>query len=115
MNQRAEPRFLAEVYVKANDGGKERMLRTRDVSPRGMFLHPRNPTVYEFTVGTTLKLALYDYDRFVSCHGVIVRQVAQGSLENADYPVGYGVRITEIDDPNRALLGEMFQAGEAAN
>lgn len=110
VNQRAEPRVAASVFVKATDGTRQFMLRTRDVSATGMFVYPRSADSDAFEVGTDLRLDLYDYDRFVSCRGVVVRRVASGSQEQSRYPVGYGVRIVAMDAPNRARFGEMLCA-----
>ncbi len=109
-NQRAVPRIAADMFVRASSGARQCMLRTRDVSTSGLFAYQRSERGYVFDVGTDLHLELYDYDRFVSCRGVVVRRVADGSAEQASYPVGYGVRIVAIDPANQARLGEMLAA-----
>jgi hypothetical protein len=106
--QRSEPRVAVDAFVKIAGQDREYVFRTRDLSKSGLFLYTKVGHVYPFRVGSTLSLELYDYDRFVSCKVVVVRVVQHGSPEADKYPVGFGVRLIDIDDANRASLQTMI-------
>lgn len=101
---RAAKRVKVDAFVKISGGEREFVFRTRDLSKSGLFLYTRVGHIYPFKVGSTLTLELYDYDRFVSCKVVVVRVVEAGSAEADRYPTGFGVRIIDIDDSNKAVL-----------
>ncbi len=108
VNRRNAPRRAADAFVKVRSTkGGEWMLRTRDVSATGLFVYPRSAGA-EFAVGDALRLELYDYDRYLTCRGVVVRKSA--SDEIASYPGGFGVHITEISETDRAALNQMASA-----
>ena len=107
-SKRAEPRVAVDAFVKIAGQDREYVFRTRDLSKSGLFLYTRVGHVYPFKVGSTLALELYDYDRFVACKVVVVRVVQSGTPEAEKYPVGFGVRLIEIDDANRACLQGML-------
>ena len=54
-------------------------------------------------------LDLYDYDESVTCEVVVVRVVEHGSAESDRYPTGFGVKIVDCDDANRARLTTMLE------
>ena len=107
--QRSDPRVAVDAFVKIAGQDREYVFRTRDLSKSGLFLYTKVGHVYPFKVGSTLQLELYDYDRFVSCKVVVVRVVQSGSPEADTYPVGFGVRVIEIDETNDASLQTMIE------
>ncbi len=107
-SQRSDPRVAVDAFVKIAGQDREYVFRTRDLSKGGLFLYTKVGHVYPFKVGSTLSLELYDYDRFVSCKVVVVRVVQSGSPEADKYPVGFGVRVVEIDETNRASMHSMI-------
>lgn len=107
-NTRAAPRVKVEAFVKVSGGDKEYVFRTRDLSANGLFLYTRVAHIYPFRVGSTLTLELYDYDEFVTAKVVVVRVVEPNSAEADRYPTGFGVRIIDISDADRAKLEAML-------
>ncbi len=107
-NQRAAPRVRVEAFVKVDHESEEWVLRTRDLSETGLFLYTKVAHVYPFSVGSSLRIELYDYNTFVTFRVVVARVVAESSDEASDYPVGFGVRIVDINDENRALLKDIL-------
>ena len=64
------------------------------------------------SVDAASRLELYDYNEYV-CRVVVARVVAAGSTESESYPVGFGVRIVDINDSDRAKLkGILARASE---
>jgi hypothetical protein len=106
---RSEQRVKVEAFVKVSGADKEFVFRTRDLSKTGLFLYTRVAHIYPFKVGSTLTLELYDYDQFVTAKVVVVRVVEPNSAEADRYPMGFGVRIIEIDEPSRDRLGAMIE------
>ena len=108
-NARAAERVKVEAFVKvSSDDHQEYVFRTRDLSVGGLFLYTRVAHIYPFKIGSTLMLDLYDYDESVTCKVVVVRVVQHGSAESDRYPTGFGVKIVDLDDANRARLGAML-------
>jgi hypothetical protein len=107
-SQRSDPRVAVDAFVKIAGQDREYVFRTRDLSKSGLFLYTKVGHVYPFRVGSTLQLELYDYDKSVACKVVVVRVVQSGSPEADKYPVGFGVRLVDIDDSNRAVLQLML-------
>ena len=112
-NQRSAERVKVEAFVKVSGGDKEFVFRTRDLSRNGLFLYTRVAHIYPFKVGSTLTLELYDYDEFVTAKVVVVRVVEPNSAEADRYPTGFGVRIIEMDEGNRAKLTAMLDHASA--
>jgi hypothetical protein len=110
--ERDARRVAVDAFVKVAGRDREYVFRTRDLSKNGLFLYTRVGHVYPFKVGSTLALELYDYDRFVTCKVVVVRVVESGSAEADKYPVGFGVRIIEINDAERSALAAMLDRVE---
>jgi len=110
-NARAAERVKVEAFVKVSgdDGHQEYVFRTRDLSANGLFLYTRVAHIYPFKIGSTLVLDLYDYDESVSLKCVVARVVQHGSAESDRYPTGFGVRIIDCDDANRAKLETMIE------
>jgi PilZ domain-containing protein len=108
VNTRGAPRVSVDAFVKIAGADREYVFRTRDLSRSGLFLYTRVGHIYPFRIGSTLQLELYDYDQFVRCKVVVVRVVEQGSAESHRYPTGFGVRIIEIADADRARLLQMI-------
>src|SRR4051794_17732288 len=107
--ERSSERVRVDAFVKVSGAdGQELVFRTRDLSEHGVFLYTKVARVYPFKVGSTLTLELYDYDQQVNCTCVVVRVVDPGSPESATFPTGFGVRITECDDPSRLALAAMI-------
>ena len=109
-NARAAERVKVEAFVKVSghDGQQEYVFRTRDLSNGGLFLFTRVAHSYPFKIGSTLGLELYDSDETVTCKVVVVRVVQHGSAESDRYPTGFGVKIVDCDDGNRARLTAML-------
>lgn len=108
---RAFPRVAIDAFVRVlgpNLQGREYVFRTRDLSPGGLFLYTRVGHLYPFRVGAALSIELYDFDRAVDFKAVVVRVVEPGSPEAEQFPMGFGVKIIEIDDANRARLDELL-------
>lgn len=103
-NQRSSVRYSVEAFVKVDHQSEEWVLRTRDLSETGLFLYTKVAHGYPFAIGSRLRIELYDYNTFVSCLVTVARVVVDGSSEAEQYPVGFGVQITEIDDENRNRL-----------
>jgi hypothetical protein len=108
--ERSAERVRVDAFVKVHGvDGQELVFRTRDLSAHGLFLYTRVARAYPFKVGSTLALELYDYDRTVTVKVVVVRVVDPGSDESAQYPTGFGVRILECSDADRATLAAMIE------
>jgi len=108
--RRAVERVRVDAFVKAHvDDGQEFVFRTRDLSEQGLFLYTEIARSYPFKVGSTLLLELYEGGQHVACKAVVVRVVVPGSPENATYPSGFGMRITECDDASRKALATMIE------
>jgi len=108
--ERSAERVKVEAFVKVvGDGDKEFVFRTRDLSAHGLFLYTRVAHIYPFRVGSKMTLELYDYDTFVRATVVVVRIVEPNSVEADSYPTGFGVRIVDCDDQNRAALEQMIE------
>ena len=108
-DSRADRRVAVDAFVKVAGGDHEYVFRTRDVSRSGLFLYTKVGHMYPFKVGSTLQLELYDYDQFVTCRCVIVRVVEQGTPEAEKFPVGFGLRILQMTDEDRAKLIRMIE------
>ena len=102
-NRQAD-RVQVEAFVKVDHESEEWVLRTRDLSKNGLFLYTKVAHTYPFTVGSSLRIELYDYNTFVSCRVVVARVVGDNSEEAAHYPVGFGVRIVEISKEDQKRL-----------
>jgi hypothetical protein len=108
VNTRGAERIKIDAFVKVLGADREYVLRTRDLSRKGLFLYTKVGHVLPFKIGSTLSLELYDYDTTVSCNVVVVRIVEPGSSEAAHYPAGFGCRIVELDESNEAQLVSML-------
>ncbi len=108
-NTRSAERVKVDAFVKVQGADREYVLRTRDLSRKGVFLYTKVGHVLPFKVGSTLSLELYDYDSAVACKVVVVRIVEPGSAEATDYPAGFGCRIVELDDANETQLTKMLE------
>ena len=60
------------------------------------------------------QVELYDFDRAVDFKAMVVRVVEAGSPEAERFPMGFGVRIMEIDDANRTRLESSSSAPRRA-
>ena len=107
-NTRAHGRVAVDAFVKVESGGGEYIFRTRDLSLSGLFLYTRVGHMYPFKVGSTLTIELYDYDKSVNFKAVVVRIVQEGTAEAESYPTGFGVKIVEVDEPNRQRFQTML-------
>lgn len=106
---RAFPRVAIDAFVRVLGSDGEYVFRTRDLSHGGLFLYTRVGHLYPFRVGQALSIELYDFDRAVDFRAVIVRVVEAGSPEAERFPMGFGVKIMEIDDGNRTRLEELLK------
>lgn len=106
---RAAERVKVDAFVKVSGAEREFVFRTRDLSRAGLFLYTKVAHIYPFKVGSSLTLELYDYDCFVRCTVVVARVVERGSAEEDRYPTGFGVRIIEMSDDDRASLDRMIE------
>jgi hypothetical protein len=109
VNTREHERVNVDAFVKVAGAEREFVFRTRDLSKSGLFLYTKVGHIYPFKVGSTLSLELYDYDQFVACRVVVVRVVEAGSAESKNYPTGFGVRIVEISESDRARFTSMIE------
>jgi hypothetical protein len=109
VNTRDHQRVTVDAFVKVAGGDREYVFRTRDLSKSGLFLYTKVGHIYPFKVGSSLQLELYDYDQFVTCRVVVVRVVEAGSSESEKFPTGFGVRIVEIADADRARLTTLIE------
>ena len=113
---RAFPRVAIDAFVRVlgpSPEGREYVFRTRDLSPAGLFLYTRVGHLYPFRVGAALSIELYDFDRAVDFKAVVVRIVEPGGPEAERFPMGFGVKIVEIDDGNRTRLEELLKRAAA--
>lgn len=109
-NHRENTRIKVDAFVKVNGGNdREYVFRTRDLSDGGLFLYTKVTHIYPIKIGSRLTLELYDYDDHIECTVAVVRVVEPGSEESDEYPTGFGVKISEIDDANRARLDTMLK------
>ena len=106
--RRIEPRVSIDAFVRVGAGGREYVFRTRDVSASGLFLFTRVGHIYPFQVGDSLRVELYDYDQFVALKAVVARIVREGTPEAERYPLGFGVRISDITPEDRRRLEGML-------
>ncbi len=102
------PRTEGSAPATAADA-REFVLRTRDLSEGGLFLYTKAWRLYPFEIGTPLDIVLYDFDQTVSLRAVVARIVEENSPEALQFPVGFGVRIAEIDSVNRARLQSLIE------
>ena len=119
---RKYPRVAVDAFVKilkkppSADSGpisdREYVFRTRDLSVGGLFLYTRVGHMYPFYVGAPLVIELYDFDQAVEFKAMIVRIVQSGSPEAERFPSGFGVKIVEIDDENRARLLSLIERAQ---
>jgi hypothetical protein len=113
---RQYPRVALDAFVRvlgASDGEREYVFRTRDLSQGGLFLYTRVGHLYPFQVGSALVVQLFDFDRSVEFRCVVVRVVEPGSPEAERFPMGFGVRIVEINDANRERLKQLLERAAA--
>lgn len=101
--------------MKVEDDTREYVFRTRDLSETGLFLYTKVAHIYPFREGSSLRLEIYDYNEYVSCRVVVARVVAAGSTESESYPVGFGVRIVDINDAEREKLKEILSRAADAD
>jgi hypothetical protein len=114
---RQHPRVTVDAFVRAiglaapavSAGGREFVFRVRDISHSGLFLYTRVGHLYPFQEGTALSIELYDYDEALEFRAVVVRIVQTGSPEAERFPLGFGVKIVEIDDLNRMRLDKLLE------
>ena len=115
---RQYPRVSLDAFVRIigpSGDGREYVFRTRDLSQGGLFLYTRVGHLYPFQVGSALSIELFDFDRVVAFRCVVVRVVEPGTQEAERFPMGFGVKIVELDDVNRErlqLLLDRAAAGE---
>jgi len=110
---RAFPRVQIDAFVRVLGGDHEYVFRTRDLSQGGLFLYTRVGHLYPFHVGAALTVELFDFDRAVDFKAVIVRVVEPGGSEAERFPMGFGIKIVEIDDGNRERLEELLKRAAA--
>jgi hypothetical protein len=109
VERREQPRVSIDAFVKIATEDREYVFRTRDVSMTGFFLFTRVGHIYPFKIGATLRVELYDYDQFVECKAVIVRVVREGTPESEKYPLGFGLRIVDINAEAKLRLDGMLK------
>jgi len=109
-NNRETSRIKVDAFVKVSGGNdREYVFRTRDLSDGGLFLYTKVTHIYPIKVGSRLTLELYDYDDYIACTVAVVRVVEPDSSESEDYPTGFGVKISDIDETNRSRLETMLK------
>lgn len=110
---RRYPRVAIDAFVRVLGGDREYVFRTRDLSPGGLFLYTRVGHLYPFKNGDALHVELYDFDRAVDFRAVVVRVVEPGGPEAERFPMGFGLKIVELDDANRQRLDELLKRAAA--
>jgi len=114
--KRAAERVRVDAFVKIHgDEGQEHVFRTRDLSEQGLFLYTQVAQAYPIRVGSTLALELSDDTAQVTCKVVVVRIVEPSSVEAASFPTGFGVRIVEISEADRAQIRAMVARAKTAD
>jgi hypothetical protein len=108
MSKRRHERVAIDAFVRVRGAKREFVFRTRDLSRAGLFLYTKVGHLYPFEVGSELEIELYDFDGAVTLGGVVARIVQAGSPEAKRYPVGFGVRIVRIDEPDMARLDDLI-------
>jgi len=108
---RQHPRFTVDAFVRVlgTEGGREFVFRVRDLSEGGLFLYTRVGHLYPFHEGTALTIQLFDYDQSVELRAVVVRIVQSDSAEAERFPLGFGVKVVEIDEANRTRLAALIE------
>ena len=106
---RQHPRVTVDAFVRVLGGEREFVFRTRDLSEGGLFLYTRVGHLYPFYVGAALQIELYDYDQSVEFRAVVVRIVDNTGPEAERFPLGFGVKIVEIDEANRTRLAQLIE------
>jgi hypothetical protein len=117
-NDRQHPRVTVDAFVRVMGAptGREYVFRVRDLSQGGLFLYTRVGHLYPIKDGTALTIELFDYDQAVELRAVVVRVVQPGTPEAEQFPVGFGIKIVEIDEANRERLDRLMdraKSGEA--
>jgi hypothetical protein len=106
---RQHPRVTVDAFVRVLGGEREFVFRTRDLSEGGLFLYTRVGHLYPFYVGAALQIELYDYDQSVEFRAVVVRIVDNTGPEAERFPLGFGIKIVEIDEVNRTRLAQLIE------
>ena len=113
-DHRHHPRVTVDAFVRilGPSTDREYVFRTRDLSMGGLFLYTRVGHLYPFYVGSALVIELYDYDHAVEFKAMVVRIVQPGTPEAERFPSGFGVKIVELDDENRARLVSLIDRAQ---
>ena len=109
---REHTRVAVDAFVRILGGTREFVFRTRDLSEGGLFLYTKVGHLFPFQVGTALHIELYDYDQAVDFKAVVVRIVQPGSPEADQFPAGFGLKIVELDEPNRGRLAALIERAQ---
>jgi hypothetical protein len=109
---RQHERVTVDAFVRILGASREFVFRTRDLSEGGLFLYTRVGHLFPFQAGTALHIELYDYDQAVDFKAVVVRVVQPGSPEAEQFPAGFGLKIVEIDEPNRVRLSALIDRAQ---
>ncbi len=112
---RSAKRVKIDAFVKVGGPDHEFVFRTRDVSKTGLFLYTKVAHVYPFKIGSTLRLELYDHEGSVTCNCVVARVVEPGSAESDHYPTGFGLRILDVAEGDRAHFESMLLRAESGD
>jgi len=91
-------RLLVNLSVACNGAGLRSRLRTKDVSPTGLFLKTDRPLTQGSRFGVSMQL---DEQQAVTATCEVVRQVREGE---ADLIPGIGVRFVDLEDSGREAL-----------
>ncbi|MEM9490187.1 MAG: PilZ domain-containing protein, partial [Myxococcota bacterium] len=113
-DNRTAERIRIDAIVKVLSTGREFVFRTRDLSAKGLFLYTEVAMSYPFGVGSELTIELYAQEESTDFRAVVVRLVEPNTDEAKRYPTGFGLRITDIDDTNRARLRAMVHGARSA-
>jgi hypothetical protein len=81
----------------------------------GRSIRERVAQSYPFKLGSRLHIELFDYDQAISLEVVVARVVEPGSPESDRFPTGFGVRIVDPDDANRARLESLIERIRSGN
>ena len=111
IKDRQHPRVAIDPFVRVFLDKKAFVLRVRDLSRSGMFLYTTLGKSYPIHVGTAMRIELYDFDQTIRFRIIVVRAVDRNTDEGERFPVGFGVRIVEIDATNRGYLDSMIERG----
>ena len=105
---RAHLRAPIDVFVRIAGADREYAFRTRDLSEGGLFLYTRVGHLYPFALGSAVAIEVQDGNTVIALVGEVVRIVQPGTAESEEYPLGFGLRLQQLDGKARAALQSLI-------